>query len=139
MLATPTGSPWSTLLSAPPVYQAKFAGLLRRSAPTPCSSISSRKLLSLVSLLIYVPPISKAFQLVSSSFSLLELAPIGEYRMCQRAVRRPCNPCERCLVRKVARLLAQPLSLALLAGCAIRGGSILPRIALGRQLVRAGI
>src|SRR5215208_3462750 len=71
MLATPTGSPWSTLLSAPPVYQAKFAGLLRRSAPTPCSSISSRKLLSLVSLLIYVPPIGKAFQLVSSSFSLL--------------------------------------------------------------------
>src|SRR5215204_5531105 len=40
---------------------------------------------------------------------LLELAPIGEYRMCQRAVRRLCNPCERCLVRKVARLLAQPL------------------------------
>src|SRR5215218_1209298 len=39
----------------------------------------------------------------------LELAPIGEYRMCQRAVRRLCNPCERCLVRKVARLLAQPL------------------------------
>src|SRR5215211_5942468 len=30
--------------------------------------------------------------------------------MCQRAVRRLCNPCERCLVRKVARLLAQPLS-----------------------------
>src|SRR5215211_3522115 len=29
--------------------------------------------------------------------------------MCQRAVRRLCNPCERCLVRKVARLLAQPL------------------------------
>src|SRR5829696_7505545 len=42
--------------------------------------------------------------------SHLELAPIGEYRMCQRAVRRLCNPCERCLVRKVARLLAQPLS-----------------------------
>src|SRR5215212_4952474 len=42
--------------------------------------------------------------------SVLELAPIGEYRMCQRAVRRLCNPCERCLVRKVARLLAQPLS-----------------------------
>src|SRR5215216_4357600 len=41
--------------------------------------------------------------------SALELAPIGEYRMCQRAVRRLCNPCERCLVRKVARLLAQPL------------------------------
>src|SRR5215211_8218406 len=41
----------------------------------------------------------------------LELAPIGEYRMCQRAVRRLCNPCERCLVRKVARLLAQPLTL----------------------------
>ena len=40
----------------------------------------------------------------------LELAPIGEYRMCQRAVRRLCNPCERCLVRKVARLLAQPLT-----------------------------
>src|SRR5215203_5639250 len=29
--------------------------------------------------------------------------------MCKRAVRRLCNPCERCLVRKVARILAQPL------------------------------
>jgi hypothetical protein len=31
--------------------------VLRRSAPKPRSSISSRKLRSLVSLLIYVPPI----------------------------------------------------------------------------------
>src|SRR5215203_2286926 len=60
MLATPTGSRWSTLLSAPPVYQAKFAGLLRRSAPTPCTSISSRKLRSLDSLLIYVPPTDRS-------------------------------------------------------------------------------
>src|SRR5215210_6276366 len=41
------GSPRSTLLSAPPVYQAKFAGWLRRSAPTLCPSISSRRLRSL--------------------------------------------------------------------------------------------
>src|SRR5215211_2578787 len=81
MLATPTGSPWSTLLSAPPVYQAKFAGLLRRSAPTPCSSISSRKLLSLVSLLIYVPPVGRACQHFSwSAFQLVSTS------ACQRSV-----------------------------------------------------
>src|SRR5918995_6963884 len=39
----------------------------------------------------------------------LELAPIGEYRMCQGAGRRLCNLSERCHVRKVARLLARPL------------------------------
>src|SRR5215203_6745433 len=32
--------------------------------------------------------------------------------MCQEAVRRLCNPSESCHVRKVARLLARPLSLA---------------------------
>jgi hypothetical protein len=30
--------------------------------------------------------------------------------MCQEAVRRLCNPSESCHVRKVARLLARPLS-----------------------------
>src|SRR5919112_6425303 len=70
-LATPTGAPWSTLLSAPPVYQAKFAGLLRRSAPTPCPSISSRRLRSLVSLLIYVPPNGIACQHAQASPSLV--------------------------------------------------------------------
>ena len=33
--------------------------------------------------------------------------------MCQEGIRRLCNPSENCHVRKVARLLAQPLSLAL--------------------------
>src|SRR5215207_2393409 len=56
MPATPRVSPWSTLLSAPPVYQAKFAGRRRRSLSMPISSISSRKLRSLDSRLIYDPP-----------------------------------------------------------------------------------
>src|SRR5215212_11087211 len=30
--------------------------------------------------------------------------------MCQEAIRRLCNPSERCHVRKVVRLLARPLS-----------------------------
>src|SRR5215211_324230 len=41
--------------------------------------------------------------------------------MCQGAVRKLCNPSERCHVRKVARLLAQALSEA---AAALRSGSL---------------
>src|SRR5205809_2528691 len=41
--ATPYGEAWSTRLSAPPVYHAKFAGRRRSSAPTDRRSISSRR------------------------------------------------------------------------------------------------
>src|SRR5829696_4983330 len=49
--------------------------------------------------------------MISLSWEALELAPIGEYRMCQGADRRLCNLSQRCHVRKVARLLARPLNL----------------------------
>src|SRR5215216_6077701 len=43
--------------------------------------------------------------------AVLELAPIGEQRTRQGAARRLCNPSKGCHVRKVARLLARPLTL----------------------------
>ena len=43
-------------------------------------------------------------------FDALELAPIGEYRMWQGTGRRLFNRFASCQVRKVASLLAQPLS-----------------------------
>jgi hypothetical protein len=50
--------------------------------------------------------VSPWWALVSVGILFLEAAPIGEYRMCQAAIRRPCNLSERCHVRKVTRLLA---------------------------------
>src|SRR5215211_4886755 len=100
MLATPTGSPWSTLLSAPPVYQAKFAGLLRRSAPTPCTSISSRKLRSLDSLLIYVPPTDRSLTVRPEPALFVDhrrnLRPCRWYELVERGLLEPA-PLKRLL------------------------------------------
>src|SRR5215211_6149931 len=57
--------------------------------------------------------------------------------MCQEAVRRLCNPSESCHVPKVARLLAQPLRLALKRGMPIFGicrGMQILNVALGGTL-----